>query len=74
MEKLEMSYLKEKVRNKLQEGSFNRNRREDLYSLDQQISGLHRTFGLISSEQEMELKEPVKEAMAQLGNSMKIKS
>lgn len=74
MEKLEMSYLKEKVGKQLKAGKVNRNRREDLYSLDQQISGLCSTFELISSEQEMELKKPVKEAMAQLGSSMTIKS
>ena len=44
MVKIELDYLMEKVENKLQEGSHNRNRREDLYELDQQISGLHKTF------------------------------
>ena len=69
-----MDYLKEKVQNKLQEEHQNRNRREDLYELDQQITGLHSTFELISSAQEKELRQPVKEAMARLDNFVTIKS
>ena len=53
---IETGYLKEKIEHKLQEGGQNRNRREDLYGLDQQIRGLHSTFALISSAQEQELR------------------
>ena len=74
MVNIEMDYLKEKVQNRLREESQHRNRREDLYALDQQITGLHSTFELITSDQERELRQPVKEAMAQLGNYMTIKS
>lgn len=70
---IETGYLKEKIEHKLQEGSHNRNRREDLYELDQQISGLHSTFALISSAQERELRRPVMEAMAELDNCVTIK-
>ncbi|TGY87745.1 hypothetical protein E5329_26330 [Petralouisia muris] len=71
---IEMDYLKEKVESRLREEHQNRNRREDLYELDQQISGLHSTFELINSAQEKELRRPVKEAMAKLDNCMTIKS
>lgn len=71
---IEMDYLKEKVENRLKEENYHRNRREDLYALDQQISGLYSTFELITSAQERELRQPVKEAMAQLGSHMTIKS
>ena len=71
---IEMDYLKEKVENRLREDNHHRNRREDLYALDQQITGLYSTFELITSDQERELRRPVKEAMAQLGNYMTIKS
>ena len=71
---IETDYLREKVENRLKEDSRHRNRREDLYELDQQISGLHSTFELITSDQERELRQPVKDAMAQLGNYMTIKS
>lgn len=74
MVRIEMDYLKKKIENRLKEENDHRNRREDLYELDQQISGLHNTFGLITSAQEKELRRPVKEAMAQLGNSRTIKS
>lgn len=70
---IETGYLKEKIEQKLQEGSQNRNRREDLYDLGQQITGLHSTFALISSAQEQELRRPVMEAMAKLDNSVTIK-
>ena len=73
MVKIELDYLMEKVENKLQEGSHNRNRREDLYELDEQISGLHKTFELIDSAQERELHRPVEEAMATLDSCMTIK-
>ena len=36
---IETDYLKEKVENRLREEHQNRNRREDLYELDQQITG-----------------------------------
>lgn len=71
---IEMDYLMEKVENKLREGSHNRNRREDLYELGQQISGLHKTFELIDSDQERQLHRPVEEAMASLDNCMTIKA
>ncbi len=71
---IEMDYLKQKIENRLREEHQNRNRREDLYELDQQISGLHNTFELISSAQEKELRQPVKEAMAKLDNCITIKS
>ena len=70
---IETGYLKEKIEHKLQEGGQNRNRREDLYGLDQQIRGLHSTFGLISSAQEQELRRPVMEAMAELDSCVTIK-
>lgn len=71
---IETEYLKEKVEHRLREENSHRNRREDLYELDQQITGLYSTFELISSAQEKELRRPVREAMAQLGNCMTIKS
>ncbi|EOS21976.1 hypothetical protein C806_04118 [Lachnospiraceae bacterium 3-1] len=71
---IETDYLKEKVENKLREDTHNRNRREDLYELDQQITGLYSTFELISSVQEKELRQPVLEAMANLDNCATIKS
>lgn len=67
-------YLKEKVENKLREGTYHRNRREDLYELDQQISGLYHTFELISSAQEKELRRPVLEAMENLDHCVTIKA
>lgn len=70
---IDTGYLKEKIEHKLQEGSHNRNRREDLYELDRQISGLYSTFALISSAQERELRRPVMEAMAELDNCVTIK-
>ena len=71
---IETDYLKEKVESKLQEGAYNRNRREDLYELDQQINGLYHTFELISSAQEQELRRPVLEAMANLDHCATIKA
>jgi len=71
---IETDYLKEKVENRIREDNSHRNRREDLYELDRQIAGLCSTFELISSAQEKELRHPVREAMAQIGSCMTIKS
>lgn len=72
MEELEMDYLKEKVADRLAKENPYRNRREDLFALEEQICGLCHTFELISSEQEAELRRPVMEAMERLDSSRMI--
>lgn len=54
-----MNYLREKVSYQLNDILQYNNKEKDLRCLDLQIIGLCDTFGLISSAQAAELREPV---------------
>lgn len=56
---LDMNYLKEKVAFHLKSILQHDTKQRDLYDLDMQIIGLCDTFELISTEQLIELREPV---------------